>query len=129
LDAAFDEDTSDAVLLRKVKAYKKLNAGERERIAVALRKLHKNEIDAFISTMRQTLTRRIASVFVLPLHGSPQTLPNVDETIGFIESFDESHAAAAFTRYEVGVRYSNGDEIRGQFRDKATAIAFLRDIR
>jgi hypothetical protein len=33
LDAAFDEDTSDAVLLRKVKAYKKLNAGERERIA------------------------------------------------------------------------------------------------
>lgn len=32
-------------------------------------------------------------------------------------------------RYEVGVRYNNGDEIRGQFGDKVTAIAFLRGLR
>jgi hypothetical protein len=42
---------------------------------------------------------------------------------------NESRPDAPFTRYEVGVRYSNGDEIRGQFKDKATAIAFLRGMR
>jgi hypothetical protein len=29
-------------------------------------------------------------------------------------------------RYEVEVRYNNGDEVRGQFRDKSAAIEFLR---
>ena len=37
--------------------------------------------------------------------------------------------AALLKRYEVGVRYSNGDEIRGQFKDKVTAVAFLRGMR
>jgi hypothetical protein len=72
------------------------------------------------------MTRKIASVYVLPLHGSPQTPA---EAITFIESFDESKPDAPFTRYEVGVRYSNGDEIRGQFTDKSAAIVFLRGIR
>jgi hypothetical protein len=72
---------------------------------------------------------RIELVYVLPLRGWPRTLGDVAEAIAFIEKFDESKPDAPFTRYEVGVRYSNGDEIRGQFKDKATAIAFLRGIR
>ena len=51
------------------------------------------------------------------------------EAIAFIASFDESKPNAPFARYEVGVRFSNGDEVRGQFREKTTAIVFLRDIR
>lgn len=49
--------------------------------------------------------------------------------IAFIEAFDQSKPREPFTRYEFGVRYSNGDEVRGQFRDKATALAFLRGQR
>jgi phage gp36-like protein len=79
--------------------------------------------------MRVALARKIESIYVLPLHGLPRTLTNVAEAIAFIEVFDESRPDAPFTRYEVGVRYSNGDEIRGQFKDKATAIAFLRGMR
>jgi hypothetical protein len=73
-----------------------------------------------------SMTRTIASVYVLPPHGSTG---NLAEAITFIESFDESQPATPFTRYEVGVRYSNGDEIRGQFQDKTSAIIFLRSIR
>jgi hypothetical protein len=29
-------------------------------------------------------------------------------------------------RYEIEVRYNNGDVVRGQFKDKSTAIDFLR---
>lgn len=67
--------------------------------------------------------------YVLPLHGLPRTLADVAEAIAFIEAFDESKPDVPFTRYEVGVRYGNGDEIRGQFENKMTAIAFLRDMR
>ncbi len=68
----------------------------------------------------------VESVYVIPPHGSPRTPA---EAIAFIEKFDESKPGTPFTRYEVGVRYSNGDEVRGQFNDKSTAVAFLRSIR
>lgn len=129
IDAAFDEDTADAILLKKVKAYEKLKPPQRDRIAAALRDRHKGDIEAFTASLRVALTRKIESVYVLPLHGSARTLGDVAEAIAFIESFDESKPCEPFTRYEVGVRYSNGDEIRGQFKDKATAVAFLRSMK
>ncbi len=129
IDAAFDEDTPDSHLLRKVRQYEKLTAAKRQRIAAFLRDRHKAEIDAFIAALRLTLTRKVECVYVLPLHGSARTLRDPAEAIAFIEAFDESKPGNLFTRYEVGVRYTNGDEIRGQFKDKATAIAFLRGIR
>lgn len=129
IDAAFDEDTPDAHLKRKVAQYEKMKAPQREQIAAFLRDRHKADVRGFTAALRTTLTRSITSVYVLPLHGSPRTLGDVVEAIAFIESFDESKPCPPFTRYEVGVRYSNGDEIRGQFKDKATAVAFLRSMR
>jgi len=128
IDAAYREDTSDSVLLERVKAHKKLKPAQRERIAARLRNQHKAQVDAFTSALRVTLTRAIASVYVLPLHGSARTLDGVTEAIAFIQSFNESKPAQPFTRYEVGVRYGNGDEIRGQFKDKAAAVTFLRGM-
>jgi hypothetical protein len=128
IDAAFDEDTPDSHLKRKVTQYGKLKAADRERIAAFSRDRHKADMVTFSAALRTTLTRSIMSVYVLPLHGSPRMLGDVAEAIAFIEAFDESKPCEPFTRYEVGVRYSNGDEIRGQFKDKATAVVFLRGI-
>ena len=69
--------------------------------------------------------RQIESVVVVTPHGMSRTAA---EAIAFIQSVDESNPYEPFTRYEVGVRYSNGDEIRGQFKNKTTAVAFLRDM-
>ncbi len=129
IDAAFDEDTPDLHLARKVKQCKKLTVTQKERIAAFLRRRYREELDGFRSALVVSLTRTIQSVYVLPLHGSPRTLGNVAEAIAFIEKLDESKPGSPFVRYEVGVRYSNGDEIRGQFKDKAPAIAFLRGMR
>jgi len=126
IDAAFDEDTPDAHLLRRVRQYEKLTATRKERIAVFLRERHKAELQAFTSALRVTLTRRIVGVYVLPLCGAVRTLDTVEQAVAFIETFDQSSSGGSFIRYEVGIRYSNGDEIRGQFKDKATAIVFLR---
>lgn len=129
IDATFDEDTPDAALRRKVKAYDKLKPLQRERIAAHLRERQQADLDKFTSSLRLALARRIESIYVLPLHGSARTVSDAAEAIAFIESFDESKPCEPLTRYEIGLRYSNGDEIRGQFKDKATAIAFLRGIR
>ncbi|MBI4718188.1 MAG: DNA methylase [Planctomycetes bacterium] len=129
IDAAFDEDTPDSHLKRKVGQYKKLVLAQRERIAAYLRDRHKAELDAFSAALHRTLTRSICTVYVLALHGGVRTLTTVADAIAFIEAFDEITPRGPFSRYEVGVRYSNGDEVRGQFNDKAAAIAFLRSVR
>ncbi len=130
IDAAFDEDTPDIQLKRKIaQIYVKLNPARRERIAAFLRQRHDAELARFTTALRTSLTRRITTVYVLPLHGAPRTLGHVAEAIAFIESFDESTPGKPFARYEIDVRYSNGDEIRGQFKDKETAITFLRSMR
>lgn len=129
IDAAFDEDTPDAHLKRKVAQYGKLKTADRNRIAAFLRKRHDADLIMFSAALRTTLTRSITSIFVLPLHGLPRTLSNVGEAITFIEAFDETKPCEPFTRYEVGIRYSNGDEVRGEFKDKLTAIDFLRGMR
>lgn len=76
--------------------------------------------------LQRTTPPKVESFYVIPPLSSSRT---PDEAIAFIEAFDESKPCKPFTRYEVGVRYGNGDEIRGQFKDKATAIAFLRRMR
>ncbi|HTQ40214.1 MAG TPA: hypothetical protein VMJ32_14400 [Pirellulales bacterium] len=128
IDAGFDEETPDRSLLHKVKAYKKLKPPQREGVAQSLRNQHKAEIDEFVSSLKTALTRQVAQVYVLPLHGLIRTLDSIVDAIMFIEGFDESSPHDSFTRYEVGVRYNNSDEIRGQFKDKTTAITFLRGM-
>ncbi len=74
----------------------------------------------------QPNTRSIESVYAIPPHGTPRTSAGA---ITYIASVEPPTHRGPFAPYEVGVRYTNGDEVRGQFKDKPTALAFLRGIR
>ena len=43
-----------------------------------------------------------------------------------VASNSESGSGRRFERYEIQVRYNNGNLIEGRFKDKASAIEFLR---
>jgi hypothetical protein len=68
-------------------------------------------------------------VRILALHGSPCQATTIDDAVRMISDYAESATALAFARYEVDVRYTNGDEIRGTFASKAEAIKFLNSLR
>lgn len=128
IDAYFDEDSTDADVQRKVDAWDKLGSDATKRVGAAMREIEKAAFAKFVEELEKCLKRSIASVFVLALHGQAQELSNVATAIAFIEGFDEAKAGGKFTRYEVNVRYSNGDEIRGNFESKAEAIRFLKSL-
>jgi len=128
IDAHFDERTDDADIQAKINAYGELNEAGREKITSALRALHPDEIAEFCRGLEASLTRTISRVFVLALHGLACETQSIDEAISFIEKYDEVAAVKKFVRYEVNVRYSNGDEIRGAFEMKTDAIKFLATI-
>ena len=128
VDANFDEDSADSELAEKVAAYEALNSAEREGISEALRRLNQSKMKSFFSALEKSLTRTVATVYVLPLHGCPCEVSSVGEAMEFISEYDESISHSEFIRYEVQVRYANGDEIRGCFEDKGGALAFLRKV-
>ena len=128
IDARYDEETSDEDLQAKIDAFESLSEKAKEKLVVSFRTARKAELDEFLDGLRVVLNRLIEVVYIIPLHGSPREVPSIEEAVAFLETYDEGEAAKPFVRCELNVRYSNGNEIRGQFLDKATAVEFLRRL-
>lgn len=128
VDVSTDEDTSEADLQRKVDAFDRLSDAQREKIADEIRRLNAAEFDPFFAELRTCLDRKIEHVFVLTLSGLSQQLDTIEDAVRFVEEHDEAAPTTGFVRYELNVRYTNGDEVRGTFREKAKAIDFLRSF-
>lgn len=126
IDASFDEKSSDTVVKKKVDACRRLSKEERMSVATALRRLHRRNVSQFILKLEASLTRAIQSIFVLALHGGSCRVDVPAKAIVFIEGYDESVCVSGFVRYEINIRYTNGDEIRGSFKTKGDAINFLQ---
>jgi hypothetical protein len=51
---------------------------------------------------------------------------SVKDAVEFIEKYDEAPRLEVFLRYEIEIRYVNGDHIKANFKDKERTIEFLR---
>ena len=51
------------------------------------------------------------------------------EAIEFVRAYDESTDLGPLLKYEVQIRYDNGDRIDAQFQDRLSAIEFLEQYR
>lgn len=77
--------------------------------------------------MNASLARRIVSITILVLHGQPHQIATIAAAIDYLQSYEESRpSSASAVKYEIEVRYNNGDVIRGIFQAKEDAIRFLR---
>jgi hypothetical protein len=126
IDAYFEEETPDAEFARKVRAWKTLSPQRQNRVAQAMTQSNSEQVQSFMKALRQAVTRQIALVRVIPLHGTTFEWKEVEAAIAFIERYDEDSNSKPIVKYEVEIRYNNGDRIDGQFVDKEGAIQFLR---
>jgi len=126
IDATYDEKTSDAAFQEEVQAYERFNRAQKTRLAAALIKAHQAGVNAFVEALCTVVSRQIQRIVILALHGTAHEVTTIDDAIRFIEGYDGGGQAKPVERYEIDVRYNNGDTIRGTFRDKQTAITFLR---
>ncbi|HXT58279.1 MAG TPA: hypothetical protein VN699_06570, partial [Pirellulales bacterium] len=110
----------------KIDAFNALSEAKKRRLVKAFRELRRGELDQFLASLRASLGRTVLHVSIAPLHGAPRELSTLDDAIAFLMAYREKAASRPFVRYEVSVRYSNGNQVRGDFTDKAAAITFLR---
>lgn len=126
VDASYDEETPDVQFERKITSYSKLSVTRKAKLGAALIDAHRSEVDEFLSSLAKTVVRQIDRIVILALHGRARQVTTIDDAIQFIEGYGDDARAMPVERYEIEVRYNNGDVVRGQFKDKEAAIAFLR---
>jgi len=127
IDAAYDEETADSEFHAKIAAYERLLPGQRKQLTARLISGHRKPVAEFVQSLTVCVSRQIERIIVLALHGQAHEALTVDDAIRFIETYDDGGRSRPIERFEIEVRYSNGDTIRGNFRDKPAAIEFLKN--
>lgn len=125
IDVSSEEDTSEKELQRKVNAFNRLSARRRKLIGGAIIDLHADQFDRFFEALRRNVNRRVQQVSVLTLSGTSHQFASVADAVRFVSDFDQLTPAKEFVRYELVIRYSNGDEVRGAFQERDSAVDFL----
>lgn len=75
------------------------------------------------------MDRQIEQILLVPLHGHQNEFSSVDEAIVFVSDYqNDLQSDGLFRKYEIVVKYTNGDKIDADFQDKKNAIAFLRYV-
>jgi hypothetical protein len=128
IDARFDEKTPDAAFMRCVDQIAALPHGQRDRVKEAILASNRKAFEEFFAKLRRKLDRVPKRVVVLPLFGTPGDFETASEAMAFLRSFDCQQAAGAFHKYEVSVRFSNGDEIKGLVEDEREVERFLEYV-
>jgi hypothetical protein len=126
VDARYDEGTPDVDLERRIDAFNRLSGLRKRRLAKALLEANKEGVISFMASLTAAVSRQIDRIIVLPLHGRMQELSTIEKAIDFVKDYNEGANVAVFVRYEIQVRYNNGNRVDGTFGDKESAIDFLR---
>jgi hypothetical protein len=125
VDAQFDEATPDHILKKKMQKWSAVSVKEKVSLREKLLELNRHNVQEFMTHLERAVERQISSVRIIPLHGASQDCISVQEAIGFIIHYDETAASGPLMKYEVLVRYDNGDKIEATFSDRAATIEFL----
>lgn len=129
IDALFDEKTPDEEFERAVLQIESLKPESREALKNHLVKNNENQLKGFFDSLKKAIDRIISTVIVVALHGQEEVFDSVDAATHYLENHDQTKGEGGiFRKYEIIVRYSNGDRVDASFEDKAAALGFLAYI-
>ena len=125
LDITSSDTTPDSDYSAKIAAYNALTQLERTQVIKEIIALHQQEVNNFIDALENCLTRQITLVRLLPLHGVVSEMTSIVEAIEFIENYTATSIDTPALKFEVEIRYGNGDKIQATLSEKNAVLAFL----
>jgi hypothetical protein len=124
INSAFNEQTTEIEFKKKIEKWNLLT--NKTAVAKELLSLNKSEVDKFLESLSETISRFIESVVILPLFGQESISKNITEAINFLKKYPESNPLSMpLAKYEIIVKYNTGDRIDACFKDRKDAIKFL----
>lgn len=126
LDIDSAEETPDEYLQHQVDKWEGLSDEQHEAVGAAIRSCSPEAFERFIASLAASILRAIESIRILPLHGIGQECGSVKEAIAILSSYRTPVSVPSLVRFEIYIRYSNGDRIEGSFASASDAEAFVR---
>jgi len=79
-----------------------------------------------IAVLEIELMRNIEKIRILSLSDSKMLFTSVKDAIAAIEEYDIAHARAEkFCKFEIYIKFTNGDRIECSFQEREKTIEFL----
>ena len=129
IDASTEEDTPDEYVQAKVDQWEKLPNAAKESVAKSLVESNESQVNTFLVGLKLAVSREIEAIFVLPLNGHELSAASISEALALLQDHDETSPQTLFVRYEIQIRFTNGNQITGKFNDRNSAVAFLEQYR
>lgn len=124
IDARFDENTPDKVFASCVRDIQALR-GRRPALRQGIVDACGDAFDQFFVTLARTLDRQVERITIVALHGEAVEVSSGLAARRYFDAFQPAIEALPFQRFDVTVRFSNGDEVRMQLTDADDARRFL----
>lgn len=125
IDVRFDESTPNDLFSDCIRKIEQLDDSKYGLLKGYLVKEEAELFESFLSELAQVLDRMIDKLIVIPLYGSEREFATYTDAINFIKGFDQTGDGGDFRKYEIIVKYSNGDSIDASFKSKDEAGRFL----
>lgn len=123
----YPEDAPSRRKWRIIRAWERLSEEDIKELKEAFANSIKEECDNFIKQLENALVRKVEKIYVFGLFGNEMAFDSIDEAIVNVEKYEMSlEADAKFAKFEIRIKFSNGDEIEGSFRERDEALRFLR---
>ena len=123
IDASTEEDTPEKAYRTKIRAWEKF--GKKAELANFLFYLNAKETTLFFENLKETVSRFITLVTITPLHGRLSSLKSVEEAIEFVNGYGSTQETLGVLKYEIAIKYNNGNQVEATFNAKKAALEFL----
>ncbi|MCL4258597.1 MAG: hypothetical protein KJZ53_08730 [Anaerolineales bacterium] len=128
VEARFDEATTEEQFRAATLQVRGLPERKRNELLENILKPSSKEYIEFMTALETTVSRRVERIRIYSLHSDEASFSNAADAINYISNYTEEQVAKPFQKYELIVRYTNGDSISGVFSAKNDAVVFLRSM-
>lgn len=125
IDASFKEGTLVKEFENKIMQWD--NFENKDKLSRHLLRLNKSKVESFFKELEKCVSRYVISVQVIALYGNSQELVSIEKAIEFVESQgDSTNEKISLLKYELTIKYNNGDKVEGSFTRKEETLNFLK---
>lgn len=121
---SWEEKTSTDELVRKGQVFPDSSDPRYKRLQKEFVRRFESELKKLSEALLRSLRNSVSEVLVVPVHGASYCMQSVDDAIDFVLNYQED-THQPILRYEIIVRYRNGNEFQMKCADKREAIVFL----
>lgn len=121
----WEEDSNESVMKKIATKIESLSKPKYKALQKSFFTHQSTKLKELADELEKSISRVVTQVIVLPIHGAATSLQSISDAITYINNYQEASCSASLLRYELKIRYSNGDEITMICSDKRNAIQFL----